>query len=157
MRCPRVFRPRLFLDVAKKPPEDPGRVMVDEKEQTARSGGFFGDRVVAFRDPPSNARVGDRLPPPLWRDGSKYKPVPGLPPAPARPSALAGSIEKPVVGIVHLADGADLLVWDGDGYERRGDVFQKAFAMDGARPRNAMDLCQRRARWVLLPVKSPSL
>jgi hypothetical protein len=43
---------------------------------------------------------------------------------------LPHSVEDPVVGVVLLAGGGDVVVWDGDGYELRGKRFEKTFSME---------------------------
>jgi hypothetical protein len=126
---PRTFRPRLFSDLGKKP-DGIFPVVADGRELSIRVGGIIGGRPMVFRDPPDGAKCGDRLPPPLWLQGKDWVPVPGLPRAEARPSALPNSVEKPVVGIAQLADGGDVVVWDGDGYELRGKRFEKTFSLE---------------------------
>jgi hypothetical protein len=130
---PRSFRPRLFSDLGEKP-EGIFPVVVDGTELSIRAGGFIGDRLLVFRDPSHSAKVGDRLPPPLWLEGKDWKPVPGLSHAEARPSALPHSVEAPVVGTVQLSDGDDVVIWDGDGYESRGERFVKTFPMEARKP-----------------------
>jgi hypothetical protein len=128
---PRSFRPRLFSDLGKQP-EGIFPVAVDGTELSIRAGGFVGDHLLVFRDPPPSAKVGDQLPPPLWLQGRDWKPAPGLPTVEARPSALPRSVETPVVGMVPLADGGDVVVWGEDGYELRGRRFERTFSL-GAR------------------------
>ncbi len=125
---PRSFRPRLFSDLGKRP-VGVFPVLVDGTELSVRDGGFVGDRLLVFRDRPHSAAVGDRLPPPLWLEGKDWKPAPGLPHAEARKSALPTLVQNPVVGLARLADGGDVVVWDGDGYELRGKRFQKTFSL----------------------------
>jgi hypothetical protein len=128
---PRTFRPRLFSDLSQKP-DGVFPALIDGNEISVRLGGFFGDRPLVFIDPPSIFKPGDLLPPPLWLDGNEWKPVPDLPAAEIRPSAIKGWVENPVVGVVHLADGCDALLWDGAGYEQKGARFEMTFSM-GAR------------------------
>jgi hypothetical protein len=127
---PRWFRPRLFSDLHKQP-DATFPVAVDDTEVRVRSGGFIGDRLLVFREQPGTAKIGDLLPVPLWLEGKDWKPASGLPEVEARPSpGIRGEPDKPVVGIVRLADGGDVVVWNGDGYELRGNRFEKTFSMD---------------------------
>lgn len=125
---PRHFRPRLFSDLGKEP-ERVSPVIVDGAEISISTGGFFGDRMFVFRDPPSNSKVGDLLAGPLWLEGSVWKPIPGLPEVRATASALPNFIDNPLVGTVRLSDGCDVIIWDGDGYELRKNRFEKTFSM----------------------------
>jgi hypothetical protein len=121
------FRPHLFSDLDRKP-DGVFPVVVDGAELSINAGGFVGDRLLVFRKPP-DTKVGETFPPPLWLEGTSWKPAPGLPPAEARASGRSRSVEKPVVGLVELADGGTVVIWDGDGYELRGGQFEKTFAM----------------------------
>jgi hypothetical protein len=125
---PRNFRPRLYSDLS-KPLDGIFPVMVDGAELSIRSGGFVGDRLLVFRESHFSTKAGDLLPPPLWLEGNEWKPVPGLPEVEARPSSLPHHVERPVVGIVPLADANDVVVWDGEGYELRGNHFEKTLDM----------------------------
>ena len=139
---PRTFCPRLFSDLSGKVDgEFPllvkgagfwARLFSKQSKlepQSVRDGGFVGNRPVVYPDPQSNLKVGDVVPCPLWLEGKSWKPLAGLPAVLAGPSALPGWVETPVTGIIHLADGSDVLLWDGDGYELIGDQFEKQFIM----------------------------
>jgi hypothetical protein len=125
---PRLFRPRLFSHLGKAP-ERVLPVVVDGAELSISGGGFVGDQLLVFRDPHHSAKVGDRLPGPLWLEGTDWRPVPGLPEALAIASSLPSFIEKPLVGLVQLADGRDVVIWNGEGYERRETRFEQTFSM----------------------------
>ncbi len=125
---PRGFRPRLFADLGKAP-ERVLPVVVNGVELSISAGGFVGDRLLVFRNPPHSAKFGDQLPGPLWLEETDWQPVPGLPDVSATASALPHSIEKPLIGLVRLANGSDVIVWNGDGYEQRKTRFEKTFSM----------------------------
>jgi len=130
---PRNFRPRLFSNLSKKcDGEFP--VVVDGKELSIRNGGFIGSKLLVFREPDWQPKVGDSLAPPLWLNDGQWQPAPGLAAVPAQSSVLEGFIDKPVAAIVRLADGTELLIWDGDGYELNGSHFEKTFAMRAKKP-----------------------
>jgi hypothetical protein len=124
---PRSFRPRVFSDLG-RPPDLVAPVVIGGVEQSITDGGFVGDRPLVFVRPPHTTRRGDPVPPPRWLAGQDWQPVPGLPTATARPTALRTMVEDPVVGLVPLGNGGDVVVWDGDGYELRGERFEKTFA-----------------------------
>ncbi|QEH38275.1 hypothetical protein OJF2_68730 [Aquisphaera giovannonii] len=130
---PRVFRPRLYADLAGKPEPLPP-VVLDGAEREASGCGFAGETPVVFLSKRWDCKAGDPLAPPVWLEGEAWKSIPGLPAAAARPSSLRGSVQEPVIGTVPLADGGDVIIWDGDGYERRGDAFEKTFAMGARQP-----------------------
>ena len=120
---PRVFRPRLLgtdWSWQTLPP-----VVINGEERSVSAGGFVGDKFIVFRPVDSHGgnSPSNLLAPPVMFDGAKWIPCPGLHPVEGRPSALAGFIEDPVCAVANLADGRDLLVWDGDGYEWRSGKF----------------------------------
>jgi hypothetical protein len=125
----RTFRPRLYggpgTDFLGEFP-----LVVDGKDADIDGEGFVGDRAVVFLRPPYNAKEGDLLEPPRWLDEGEWKLMPGLEPVAARASHFG--VERPVVGVVHLADGRDVVIWDGDGYELVDGRFEMTFLM-GAR------------------------
>ena len=125
---PRTFRPRLF-SALNKAANGEFPVVVKGAEVSIKAGGFIGDRLMVFQDPHHSVKVGDNLPLPLWLEDKGWQPLPGLPTAVAKQSPLPRFIEAPVVGIVQLADGGDVVIWDGDGYEWVGEYFEKRFSM----------------------------
>lgn len=125
----RTFRPRVYSDLGKQPDgEHPA--FVDGVHVRTHEVGFVGNRLLVFRDPVHNAKAGDSLPPPLWFDGTSWNPAPGIPDAIAKPSDTPQLIRRPAVGVAQLHDGGDVVVWNGEGYELRGDRFEHTFAME---------------------------
>lgn len=110
----RPFRFRLYLHqsgldapAAEAAPSWPGRALADV--------GAVGGRVFA--------RDADTKPPVLLRwTGKTLEPVPKV--APAR-----GHKGMFVFGFATTGDGADVLVWDGDGYELVGEKLVKTFPL----------------------------
>jgi hypothetical protein len=47
---------------------------------------------------------------------------------------VSGSFESAVVAAVHLPDGGEVVIWNGDGYELHGKQFEKTFSMEAKRP-----------------------
>lgn len=129
---PRVFRPRLVGTDGSWQAVPP--VVIDGEERSVTVGGVVGEKLIVFQ--PFDSYVGTSQPnllaPPLMLDKGNWVICPGLSPVEGRPSALAEYIEGPVCAIVNLADGADLLLWDGDGYEWRSGRFELTFPL-GAR------------------------
>jgi len=130
---PRVFRPRLLgpdWSWQTLPP-----VVIDDQEISVSDGGAVGGRLIVFRSVPWNLDPSQPplLAPPLMLAGANWVPCPGLAPAPARPSVLEGSIDRPVCATVSLADGSDVLLWDGDGYEDRHGRFECTFPLAARR------------------------
>lgn len=128
---PRTFRPRSLPDPGAEP-DGTVPVVIGGREMTIRHGGFVGDRPLVFRETSHTAKVDDPLPPPLWLAGQTWRPVPGVPAGVARRSAHPQLLAHPLAAVVHLADGGDVVVWDGDGYERRGRRFERTFALGPA-------------------------
>lgn len=126
---PRVFRPRLFKAL--------NRACAGDIPVAPRSAelyfdgcGFVGERLVVFLRPHHSAKPGDLLQPPLWLEGDQWKPVPGLAAVKARRSPLGSGVENLQVGVVNLADGQDVLIWNGNGYELKGQRFRQTFTME---------------------------
>jgi hypothetical protein len=126
---PFTFRPRLFSDLDKDP-DGVFPVGVAGAEWSIEPGGFFQNRLVVFRDPPRGSGPGDPLPMPLWAVGQDWRPIPGLPPEVVGLSPSPYAVARPVSGIVPLNSDNDVLLWNGDGYELQGDVFEKTFALE---------------------------
>ena len=112
--CPRIFRPRVFADLRKKPAAELV-VLVKEKPTTTWSGGFIDGQVVVF---PENANWSSPNLAPLWQDGKELKPLPGLP---------ATASQTRDHGIARLAAGAELVIFGGQGYELRRGKFRCTF------------------------------
>jgi hypothetical protein len=126
---PRIFRPSLLGSDWSWQTVPP--VAIGGEERSVSAGGSVSDRLIVFQ-PHENRRVGDGpepLQPPLMLEGAGWTACPGLWPVAGRPSALARFVEAPVCATVPLADGADLLLWDGDGYEWRDGRFELTFPM----------------------------
>lgn len=100
---------------------------------------FVGDRAILF---PSRVSVtNELLAHPISTDGAELRVEKDLPPAvgfgegPLGPSFVFGS--------VRLGDGADVLIWDGNGWEREGNGWVKTFSL------NAMP---SHVEWTCVPV-----
>ena len=104
----RLFRHARSLDRAAKDaaPDYPGRALVDV--------GRAGEHIFGRED---------AVPPILLRHvGSTFTPVAGIAPA-------KGRKDEYVIGWARTGDGADVLVWDGNGYEWNGARFTKTFPL----------------------------
>lgn len=122
-------RGRVFTDLR----HDPVLILrVEDKgaEAEVNDGFLIAGRVVLIPDP-SACQPGTELT--AWRqDGERMQPAPGLPPHPVRKGR--GGNEWIVRGVAHLADGSDVLVWDGEGYEWDGQRFQHTFPLGLTNP-----------------------
>lgn len=91
---------------------------------------FIGERAMLF--PERAAVLADiEAPHPSWTDGGPLQLDQGL------PEALRyrlGGAPGFVHGSVHLRDGADVLIWDGHGYERRATGWERTFETDVRAP-----------------------
>jgi hypothetical protein len=126
---PRVFRPRLLgTDWSWQTMPS---VEIDGTERSVSLGGFVCDKFIVFRpvDRHAGGSQSALLAPPVMLDRATWIPCPGLTAVEGRPSALAGFIEDPVCAVAYLADGNDLLLWDGDGYEWHNGKFELTFPM----------------------------
>ncbi len=123
---PRVFRPRLLG--ADRSWQAIAPVIIDGKERSVSKGGFIDRKLIVFQpiETSSGTSQSKSLAPPVMLDGTNWILCPGLASVEARPSELRGFFEDPVCGIANLADGCDLLVWDGDGYEWRSGSFWRS-------------------------------
>jgi hypothetical protein len=137
---PRVFRPRVLdADWSWKKVTP---VVIDGMEASVSAGGFVGDKLIVFQ--PFDSHVGKSqsklFRPPVMFENAGWILCPGLSPVEGR--SLAGFIEDPVCAIAILADGTDLLLWDGDGYECRNSKFELTFPLAARR---------REPAWTSLP------
>ncbi|WP_232662759.1 hypothetical protein [Pseudonocardia sp. TRM90224] len=137
-------RPRAFTPILVEGSDDPPTVLPakgpDGADLDAHECYFLGGRPVVLHEVKTHLlrfggmEVGDPLPGPLWLGPSgEWEPIPGIEPA-AVVKSILGDAESPQTGSVRLADGSDVLIWDGDGYELNpaGTGCTKTFAM-GAR------------------------
>jgi hypothetical protein len=123
---PRTFVPRVYRSFTARRPEAEFRVEQDGKPQSFYSGGgFVGGRLVVF---PGVTEANVATARPLVEDGDGLAPAKGFAAARRRLDSLK-SLDKPVVGVARLADGAAVVVWDGDGYEPAGGGFRKTFRL----------------------------
>ncbi|HEY7155481.1 MAG TPA: hypothetical protein VH575_16075, partial [Gemmataceae bacterium] len=100
---------------------------VEEKgtEVKVNDGFLVGGRVVLVPDT-SGHKVGTIVT--AWmQEGDRMRPAPGLPPHKVR-KGQSGN-EWIVRDIARLADGREVLVWDGEGYEWDGSRFQQTFPL----------------------------
>src|SRR5262249_59166111 len=82
-----------------------------------------------------DCEVGTKLT--AWiQDGKRMKPAPGLPKHKVRESRYG--IAWIVRGIARLADGSEVLIWEGDGYEWDGKKFRRTFRL-GIKDANHFD------------------
>ncbi len=98
-------------------------VPADKSIEKVRHAGFVGDRVVAVTskegwDPADKEYV---PPVPLIDEGGRLVRIEGLPAKPERPDAY---------GFGRLGDGTGIFFWNGDGYELRGDTFERTFPIE---------------------------
>lgn len=118
----RTFRPFLYSNLS-KPCDGRFPLRIGRAESDLDGCAFFGARPVVFLTKPWNAKPGSKLLPPYWLEGSAWKPIHGLPSVDAtqRPGSF---------GVLQLRDGADVIIWNGNGYELHGDHFQMTFPID---------------------------
>jgi hypothetical protein len=125
-------RGRVFTDLRKEPEmilhvEDKGAEVV------VNDGFLVAGRVVLIPDP-SPYKLGEELT--AWmQDGDRMRPAPGLPPHTVRKNK--SSSVWIVRDIARLADGSEVFVWDGEGYEWDGNQFQKTFPLGLTNPYDA--------------------
>jgi hypothetical protein len=94
------------------------------------TGFLVGGRVVLIPDP-SSCKPETGLT--VWmQDGERMQPAPGLPPHRVRKSKFGN--EWIVRDVARLADGREVLVWDGEGYEWDGSRFQRTFPLGLTNP-----------------------
>lgn len=87
---------------------------------------FIGERAVLFPDRRA-VLSGVEAPYPSSTDGGPLRLEDELPAAlRVRPGGAPGFVH----GSVQLGDGEDVLIWDGQGYERRGSGWERTFATD---------------------------
>ena len=100
-----------------------------------------GDRVYLF--PSADGVRYKGAVHPWWSDGGPLQLDDGLP---AAVGVQIGKLGPSFThGSVQLGDGGDVLIWDGDGYERRGEGWEKTFAI-AAQPSHM--------RWSSIPAGS---
>ncbi len=91
----------------------------DERENGVAWAGFLGERVVAVLGAKVAYPAKTLLPAyVLWEQDGRLVPVDDLPPS---------AEQFPGFGVVQLNDGADVLIWDGDGYELRDGRLARTF------------------------------
>lgn len=126
-------RGRVYTDLRQEPTlilrvEDKGA------EVEINDGFLIGGRVVLIPDT-SQCKPGTELT--AWmQDGEQMYPAPGLPPHTAHKDRY--SMAWIVRDIARLADGLELLIWDGEGYEWDGSQFQQTFPLGLTDPYNAL-------------------
>jgi hypothetical protein len=125
---PRTFRPRLYSDLS-KPCDATFPIQAPSPDPSIDGCAFVRERPVMFPGKPATVKPGDQLSPPIWLDAGMWKLLPGVPPAEARQSPYLSSVINPTIGVLQLADGSEVVIWDGKGYELRGDRFEKTFPM----------------------------
>lgn len=85
---------------------------------------FVSERILLV--PPPGSGVGGEPVRALMDDGEKLIEAPGLPPL----AKTGAGWHSP--GVARTGDGADVLIWNGDGYEWDGDRFRKTFPLGAA-------------------------
>lgn len=117
-------RPYLYRVRTSDRPDGERTVLLppDERENGVGWADFLGEQVVAVLKSKMVYPEKTLLPayPLLERDG-RLVPIEGLRPSPK---------EFPTFGVVHLNDGADVFVWDGEGYELRDGQFVRTFGLE---------------------------
>jgi hypothetical protein len=117
-------RGRVFTDLRKEP-ELILRVEDNGAEVVVNDGFLVAGRVVLIPDT-APCKPGMELT--AWmHDGEQMRPAPGLPPHMARKER--SSMAWIVRDVARLADGSEVLVWDGEGYEWDGSRFQQTFPL----------------------------
>jgi hypothetical protein len=111
-------------------PTGPRTVLLppDEREDGVHWADFVGERVVAVLRhqtlPPDHKRYLPHVP--LIEHDGGLQPIEELP---EPPDLRAASYSDPraIYGAAHLRDGADVLIWNGDGHELREGRFEVTF------------------------------
>jgi hypothetical protein len=117
-------RGRVYTDLRKEP-EQILRAEDNGTEVMVNDGFLVGGRVVLIPDL-SSCKPGTELK--AWmQDGERMRPAPGLPPHRVRKSKIGN--EWIVRDVARLADGREVLIWDGEGYEWDGSRFQMTFPL----------------------------
>jgi hypothetical protein len=117
-------RGRLLTDLRAEP-DLVVKVEDNGAEVKVNDGFLVAGRIVLIPDP-SSYKPETKLT--AWiQDGKSMRPAPGLPPHQVRKSKFGN--DWIVRGVARLADGADVLVWDGEGYEWDGHRFQQTFPL----------------------------
>jgi hypothetical protein len=123
------IRGRVLTDLRKEPElilhvEDNGT------EVKVNDGFLVSGRVVLIPDP-SPCKPGTELT--SWmQEGERMRPASGLPPHRVRKGRVGN--EWIVRDVARLADGSEVLIWDGDGYEWDGSQFHLTFPLGLADP-----------------------
>lgn len=126
-------RGRVFSDL-RKDPELILRVEDKGADVQINDGFLVGGRVVLIPDT-YPCKPGMELM--AWmQDGEEMRPAPGLPAHTARKERF--SMAWIVRDVARLADGSEVLVWDGEGYEWDGSRFQQTFQLGLTDPYNAL-------------------
>lgn len=89
---------------------------LDGKRIELRTSAWSGDRAIGLTERNAFIESGDRL--------VRITSLPSA--APSKP----GSVFHAGIGAARLATGADILIWDGHGYERNGEAFIRTFTLD---------------------------
>lgn len=99
------------------------RVEQHGKEVVVNDGFLVGGRAVLIPDPKS-VTAGTLID--AWiQEGNEMIPAPGLPPHEAKEGRYGNEwISR---GVARLADGSEVLIWDGNGYEWNGTRFVQTF------------------------------
>jgi hypothetical protein len=127
-------RPYLYRVRVSDRPDGPRTLLLppDERENGIHWADFLGERVIAVLSAKVVYPAKTLLPAyPVWERDGCLVPVEGLRPSPH---------ESPTFGVVHLNDGGEIFVWDGEGYELQDGRFEHAFrlgakwSLDGSSP-----------------------
>ena len=91
------------------------------KDQTGlTNGGFVGEQIVAFRGLEEEHKL-PAMPLIESKDGKRLVPLAGIP-------KFHGTSDTDIYpGVLRLNDGMDIIIWNGDGYELRGDAAVQTF------------------------------
>lgn len=93
----------------------------DERENGIQWADFLGEQVIAVLSSKVVYPAKTLLPAyPLWEQDKCLVPVEGLQPS---------HEQFPTFGVIHLNDGGEVLIWDGDGYELHNGRFEHAFGL----------------------------
>jgi hypothetical protein len=116
-------RPYLYRARASDRPDGQKTLLLPpvERRNGVKWADFLGERVIAVLSSQVVYPAKTLLPAyPMWEQDGCLVPVECL-----RPSAE----EFPTFGVVHLNDGGDVFVWDGEGYALHDGRFERAFGL----------------------------
>ncbi len=115
-------RGRILADLHKDP-EAIFDVSIDGSKIKVSDGFLINERVLLVPETDANEEGTDVF---AWiQHGSEMRPAHGLPPHKVRKDSFSNA--RIVKDIARLADNAEVLLWEGDGYEWDGTCFNRTF------------------------------